>query len=153
MTPDPDTLIQSALERRNLLALMAALPLLRDLSPTLLEEIAREVEWFPLPGGTTLFNGGLARCRPTCRAAAARRVRRDLHRGSAPALLLRVRQPDYRTGGDPSPRVGVAVAARLGGHPGILAPVVTQAQVHVDGATINNLPVDIMRETPEARTS
>src|SRR4029077_13408377 len=31
--------------------------------------------------------------------------------------------------------------------PGILAPVVTQAQVHVDGATINNLPVDIMRET------
>lgn len=33
MSPGPDTLIQSALERRNLLALMAALPLLRDLSP------------------------------------------------------------------------------------------------------------------------
>jgi NTE family protein len=58
MSPGPDTLIQSALERRNLLALMAALPLLRDLSPTLLEEIAREVEWFSLPGGTTLFNDG-----------------------------------------------------------------------------------------------
>jgi NTE family protein len=58
MSPGPDTLIQSALERRNLLALMAALPLLRDLSPMLLEEIAREVEWFSLPGGTTLFNAG-----------------------------------------------------------------------------------------------
>jgi CRP-like cAMP-binding protein len=58
MSPGPDTLIQSALERRNLLALMAALPLLRDLSPMLLEEIAREVEWFSLPGGTTLFNDG-----------------------------------------------------------------------------------------------
>jgi hypothetical protein len=49
MSPGPDTPILSALERRNLLALMAALPLLRDLSPTLLEEIAREVEWFSLP--------------------------------------------------------------------------------------------------------
>src|SRR6516162_9528974 len=60
MSPGPDTLIQSALERRNLLALMAALPLLRDLSAALLEEIAREVEWFSLPGGTTLFNAGEA---------------------------------------------------------------------------------------------
>jgi NTE family protein len=58
MSPGPDTLIQSALERRNLPALIAALPLLRDLSPTLLEEIAREVEWFSLPGGTTLFTAG-----------------------------------------------------------------------------------------------
>jgi NTE family protein len=58
MSPGPDTLIQSALERRNLLALLAALPLLRDLGPTLLEEMAREVEWFSLPGGTTLFNEG-----------------------------------------------------------------------------------------------
>jgi NTE family protein len=56
--PGPDTLIQSALEHRNLLALMAALPLLRDLSPPLLEEVAREVEWFSLPGGTALFSAG-----------------------------------------------------------------------------------------------
>jgi NTE family protein len=58
MSPGPDTLIQSALERRNLLALMAALPLLRDLDPALLEEVAREVEWFSLPGGSTLFTAG-----------------------------------------------------------------------------------------------
>jgi len=58
MSPGPDTLIQSALERHNLLALIAALPLLRDLSPDLLEEISRDVEWFSLPGGTTLFNVG-----------------------------------------------------------------------------------------------
>jgi NTE family protein len=58
MSPGPDTLIQSALERRNLLGLMAALPLLRDLSTDLLEEVAREVEWFSLPGGTTLFTAG-----------------------------------------------------------------------------------------------
>jgi len=58
MNPGPDTLIQSALERRNLLALMAALPLLRDLGPALLEEVARDVEWFSLPGGSTLFTAG-----------------------------------------------------------------------------------------------
>jgi NTE family protein len=58
MNPGPDTLIQSALERRNLPALIAALPLLRDLDTTLLEEIAREVEWFSVPGGTTLFSAG-----------------------------------------------------------------------------------------------
>jgi NTE family protein len=58
MSPGPDTLILSALERRNLPALMAALPLLRDLDAALLEEVAREVEWFSLPGGTTLFAAG-----------------------------------------------------------------------------------------------
>jgi NTE family protein len=31
--------------------------------------------------------------------------------------------------------------------PGVLPPVFTQHQIHVDGATINNLPVDVMRET------
>jgi NTE family protein len=33
--------------------------------------------------------------------------------------------------------------------PGVLPPVFTQKQVHVDGATLNNLPVDIMRESHE----
>jgi NTE family protein len=56
--PGPDTLIQRALERRNLRALFAALPLLRDLEAGLLESIAREIEWFSLPGGATLFNAG-----------------------------------------------------------------------------------------------
>jgi NTE family protein len=31
--------------------------------------------------------------------------------------------------------------------PGVLPPVCTQKQIHVDGATINNLPVDVMRES------
>jgi NTE family protein len=58
MSPGPDTLILSALERRNLPALFAALPLLRDLDGTLLAEIAREVEWFSVPRGTVLFSAG-----------------------------------------------------------------------------------------------
>jgi NTE family protein len=35
--------------------------------------------------------------------------------------------------------------------PGVLPPVFTQGCVHVDGATINNLPVDVMRETLQGR--
>ena len=58
MSPGPDTLILSALERRNLPALFAALPLLRDLDGALLTEIAREVEWFSVPRGTVLFSAG-----------------------------------------------------------------------------------------------
>jgi NTE family protein len=56
--PGPDTLIQSALDRRNLRALFAALPLLRDLDAELLDGITREIEWFSLPGGATLFRAG-----------------------------------------------------------------------------------------------
>jgi NTE family protein len=56
--PGPDTMIQSALDRRNLRALFAALPLLRDLDADLLDGITREIEWFSLPGGTTLFSAG-----------------------------------------------------------------------------------------------
>ena len=51
-------MIQSALDRRNLPALFAALPLLRELDPGLLDGITREIEWFSLPGGTTLFSAG-----------------------------------------------------------------------------------------------
>src|SRR6267143_511274 len=58
MSPGPDTMILSALERRNLPALFAALPLLRDLDATLLAEITREIEWFSVPGGATLFAAG-----------------------------------------------------------------------------------------------
>src|ERR1700753_3744410 len=56
--PGPDTMIQSALDRRNLRALFAALPLLRDLKADFLESIAREIEWCSLPGGATLFSAG-----------------------------------------------------------------------------------------------
>ena len=58
MSPGPDTLILSALERRNLPALFAALPLLRDLDAELLAEITREVEWFSVPAGMTLYSAG-----------------------------------------------------------------------------------------------
>jgi NTE family protein len=34
--------------------------------------------------------------------------------------------------------------------PGVLPPLFSQRQVHVDGATINNLPVDIMRDSVDA---
>jgi NTE family protein len=34
--------------------------------------------------------------------------------------------------------------------PGVLPPLFAQGQVHVDGATINNLPVDIMRDSVDA---
>src|SRR5919109_4970686 len=60
MSPGPDTMILSALERRNLPALFAALPLLRDLDAALLAEITREVEWFSVPGGATLYAAGQA---------------------------------------------------------------------------------------------
>src|SRR5438270_10288082 len=56
--PGTDTMIQSALDRRNVLALFAALPLLKDLEGELLDGITREIEWFSLPGGTTLFSTG-----------------------------------------------------------------------------------------------
>ena len=58
MSPGPDTMILRALEHRNLPALFAALPLLRDLDAELLTEITREVEWFSVPGGMALFEAG-----------------------------------------------------------------------------------------------
>ena len=60
MSPGTDTLIQNAVDGHNMPALFAALPLLRDLAGDLLGEITREIEWFSLPGGTTLFNVGQA---------------------------------------------------------------------------------------------
>jgi NTE family protein len=58
MSPGTDTIIQGALERRNLQALFAALPLLRDLDPQQLRDISAEIEWFSLPGGAKLFEAG-----------------------------------------------------------------------------------------------
>ena len=58
MSPGTDTIIQGALDRRNLQALFAALPLLRDLDAQQLRDISAEIEWFSLPGGATLFEAG-----------------------------------------------------------------------------------------------
>jgi NTE family protein len=58
MAPGTDTIIQKAAEQRNLLALFAALPLLRDIGDAHLREITEEIEWFSLPGGATLFTAG-----------------------------------------------------------------------------------------------
>jgi NTE family protein len=58
MSPGADTLIQGALASRNLPALFAALPLLRDLDPQQLRDISSDIEWFSLPGGATLFEAG-----------------------------------------------------------------------------------------------
>jgi len=60
MSPGRDTLIERALERRNIPALFAALPLLKELDGSTLEEVTREVEWFSLPGGTPLYSSGQA---------------------------------------------------------------------------------------------
>jgi NTE family protein len=58
MSPGTDTIIQGALDRRNLQALFAALPLLRDLDAQQLRDISAEIEWFSLPGGAKLFEAG-----------------------------------------------------------------------------------------------
>jgi NTE family protein len=53
-----DTIIQHAAEQRNLPELFAALPLLKDIDPGYLREIAADIEWFSLPGGATLYSAG-----------------------------------------------------------------------------------------------
>jgi CRP-like cAMP-binding protein len=58
MSPGPDTMIQSAMDRRSLPALFALLPFLRDLSAGYLADIAGQIEWFSLPAGWLLFEAG-----------------------------------------------------------------------------------------------
>src|SRR5580658_6773774 len=60
MSPGPDTMIQSAMDRRNLPALFAALPLLKQLDADSIGELANEIEWFSMPGGATLYSAGQA---------------------------------------------------------------------------------------------
>jgi NTE family protein len=60
MSPGPDTMIQSALDRRNLPALFAALPLLKELNASAVGELANGIEWFSLPAGTPLYSSGQA---------------------------------------------------------------------------------------------
>ena len=58
MSLQDDAIVETAIEVRSPLAVVAGLPLFRDLDPELLGEIASEIEWFSLPGGTTLFEAG-----------------------------------------------------------------------------------------------
>jgi len=58
MSPGADTLIQDAADRRNLPALFAALPLLKELDAEAIGALAHEIEWFSLPGGATLYGAG-----------------------------------------------------------------------------------------------
>src|SRR5215831_3529220 len=53
-----DTITETAIEVRSPLAVVGKLPLFRDLDVELIAEIANEIEWFSLPGGTTLFEAG-----------------------------------------------------------------------------------------------
>jgi NTE family protein len=58
MSPGYDTMIQSAVDRRNLPALLAALPLLKELDANLIGELATEIAWFSVPGGVRLYSAG-----------------------------------------------------------------------------------------------
>jgi NTE family protein len=60
MSPGSDTLIMSAMERRNLLALFAALPLLRELDVQSVGELADDIQWFSVPSGMALYSAGEA---------------------------------------------------------------------------------------------
>ncbi|HMK85014.1 MAG TPA: patatin-like phospholipase family protein [Steroidobacteraceae bacterium] len=58
--PGYDTMIQSAVDRRNLPALFAALPLLKDLDADSIGHLANEIAWFSVPGGAPLYSSGEA---------------------------------------------------------------------------------------------
>jgi NTE family protein len=53
-------MIMSAMERHNLLALFAALPLLRELDVKSVGELADDIQWFSVPSGMTLYSVGEA---------------------------------------------------------------------------------------------
>jgi NTE family protein len=58
MSLEHETIVETAIERRSALGMLASLPLFRDLDVALLSDIANEIEWFSLPGGSTLFKAG-----------------------------------------------------------------------------------------------
>jgi NTE family protein len=58
MSPGSDTMIMSAMDRRNQLALFAALPLLRELDAKSIGEIADDIQWFSVPSGMLLYSCG-----------------------------------------------------------------------------------------------
>ncbi len=60
MSLENDNIVETAIERRNPLALLGAFQLFRDLDAATLAAIATEIEWFSLPGGACLFEAGAA---------------------------------------------------------------------------------------------
>ncbi len=60
MSLEHETIVETAIEGRSVLGMLASLPLFRDLDVAVLSEIANEIEWFSLPGGRTLFEEGAA---------------------------------------------------------------------------------------------
>jgi len=60
MSPGPDTTIMSAMERQNLMALFAALPLLKGLDAAALGQLADRIQWFSVPAGLVLYSCGEA---------------------------------------------------------------------------------------------
>ena len=58
MSPGSDTMLMSAMDRRNLLALFAALPLLKGLDAKSMGEIADHIQWFSVPSGGVLYSSG-----------------------------------------------------------------------------------------------
>lgn len=53
-----DIITESAIDTRSTLAAIAHLPFFEGLDPSLIAQLAAEIEWFSIPGGTTLFELG-----------------------------------------------------------------------------------------------
>jgi NTE family protein len=58
MSPEHDTIIETAIERRSIVSLLASIRLFRGLDDATLLGVASEIEWFSLPGGACLFDAG-----------------------------------------------------------------------------------------------
>ena len=58
MSLQDDTITETAIDTRSPLAVVAHLRFFADLDPALAVQIAAELEWFSVPGGTTLFEAG-----------------------------------------------------------------------------------------------
>jgi len=58
MSLEHDTIVETAIERRNMLSLLGTLQLFRGLDAPTLAAIASEIEWFSVPGGVKLFDAG-----------------------------------------------------------------------------------------------
>jgi NTE family protein len=58
MNLEKDTIVETAIERRNMFSLLGSTQLFRGLDGATLAAIAGEIEWFSLPGGACLFEAG-----------------------------------------------------------------------------------------------
>ena len=58
MNLEHDTIVETAIERRNMLSLLGTVQLFRGLDASTLAAIAAEIEWFSLPGRPYLFEAG-----------------------------------------------------------------------------------------------